>query len=630
MQQWIKDLHEKAEQGDSVSQLSLSEEYVTGKYVPKNYSIAAQWFVKSWEEDYELAMEMLSDDSEYGYELFFLGVEEDDLKAFRDEARKAIEDAKKAGKKELNLSDIALEDINTLLKAEKWDEAIEACKQEISNGNDVAGVRYILATAYKGKEDFENALIQCEEAADRVNGNDKQICELRAEIYEQKGDYENARREYVSARSLTEDRTESRELQKAIEKVDNLYIQSFDQIPYQKRKLILPVEEIGDLSQRKLQVFDVHRMPSHIAFPVGHPVSNQLYVGHPYVTSKYIPFDNYDLELAEDKVREFCHLMQCMGATEITIESIRGSSKDEQSKHSASGRSHTNVNVGAKKAFIAEGSVEVDTKRGYSGESESSLLDSLQQRLALEQRYQPTALPYVPADLVWYHHEPSWQRLVQQRMQGSLLEHREKMETSKNRAVQQNEVSQIQNELNVAVNASFKLLSGSVKVGTSSEENKASEIRLELKENVELTIYVRFAPLASLQGGTVVEIDTAEAVSLPCAETYSEAEKEYMEDLQHCLEEGSEVSEKERRMLNRLRDRLGISEARAMEIENSLLVPPFDENEMEYVEELKHCFEEDSEVSEKEKRMLSRLRDKLGISEERAGEIELRVIGRRL
>ena len=151
MQQYIKDLHEKAEQGDSDSQLRLSQEYITGKYVPKNYSTAAQWYVKSWEEDYELAMEMLSDDSEYGYELFFLGVEEDDLKAFRNEAIKAIEDAKKAGKKELNLSDIALADINTLLEAEKWDEAIEACKQEISSGNDTAEIRYILATTYKGK-----------------------------------------------------------------------------------------------------------------------------------------------------------------------------------------------------------------------------------------------------------------------------------------------------------------------------------------------------------------------------------------------------------------------------------------------------------------------------------------------
>jgi hypothetical protein len=517
---------------------------------------------------------------------------------------------------------------------ENYDAAISICKTEINKGNDTAEIRFVLAVAYAGKEDFENALIQCEEAVDRVNKNSlikvQNIYKVKAEIYDKKGDYDNARRDYVLVRSMTTDRTESKELQEAIEKVDNLYIQSFDQIPYQKRKLILPVEEIGDLSQRKLQVFDVHRMPSHIVFPVGHPVSNQLYVGHPYVTSKYIPFDNYDLELAEDKVREFCHLMQCMGATEITIESIRGNSKDEYAKHSASGGNTTNIQVGAKKAFIAEGSVGVNTRRNYSGENESSLLDSLQQRLALEQRYQPTTLPYVPADLVWYHHEPSWQRLVQQRMQGSLLEHREKMETSKNRAVQQNEVSQIQNELNVAVNASFKLISGSVNYGSTNEENKASEIKLELNESVELTIYVRFAPLASLQGGAVIEIDTVEAVSLPSADTCSEAEMEYMEELQHCLEEGSEISEKERRMLNRLRDKLGISEARAMEIENSLSAPQFDENEMEYVEELQFCLEDDGIISEDERRMLNRLRNKLGISEERAREIELKVVGRGL
>ena len=64
-------------------------------------------------------------------------------------------------------------------------------------------------------------------------------------------------------------------------------------------------------------------------------------------------------------------------------------------------------------------------------------------------------------------------------------------------------------------------------------------------------------------------------------------EGEYLEELKACLEEDSEISVKERRLLNRLRDRLGISEERAEELESSLLKPQLTEEEQEYLEEYK-------------------------------------------
>ena len=65
---------------------------------------------------------------------------------------------------------------------------------------------------------------------------------------------------------------------------------------------------------------------------MGHPVVNQLYVGHPYIPSKYIPFENYELELIEDKIREFSQIMQYLGATEINIESVNSSSNNKDLK----------------------------------------------------------------------------------------------------------------------------------------------------------------------------------------------------------------------------------------------------------------------------------------------------------
>lgn len=102
----------------------------------------------------------------------------------------------------------------------------------------------------------------------------------------------------------------------------------------------------------------------------------------------------------------------------------------------------------------------------------------------------------------------------------------------------------------------------------------------------------------------------------------SEDEQEYLEEVKMCLEEDNEISPKERRLLDRLRIKLNISEERAKELEESLKAPQLTENEQEYLEEYKLCLEEDGEISSKERRLLDRLRDKLGISVERAKELE--------
>lgn len=94
-----------------------------------------------------------------------------------------------------------------------------------------------------------------------------------------------------------------------------------------------------------------------------------------------------------------------------------------------------------------------------------------------------------------------------------------------------------------------------------------------------------------------------------------------MTELKTCLEEDDEISSKERRLLNRLRERLGITKERAEELEASLLKPELTEEEQEYLDEYKACIEEE-ELSSKEIRLLNRLRMSLGITEERAKELE--------
>ena len=108
----------------------------------------------------------------------------------------------------------------------------------------------------------------------------------------------------------------------------------------------------------------------------------------------------------------------------------------------------------------------------------------------------------------------------------------------------------------------------------------------------------------------------------PSASLTSE-EQEYLEEIKACLEEDGEITSKERRLLDRLRKSLGITEARAKELEDS--IDDLSDDEKEYQEELKACLE-DGTISDRERRLLNRIRKSLGITEERAKEIENRLL----
>lgn len=147
------------------------------------------------------------------------------------------------------------------------------------------------------------------------------------------------------------------------------------------------------------------------------------------------------------------------------------------------------------------------------------------------------------------------------------------------------------------------------------------EEKFEAHENAILSIHVKFAPLEDLQVETLVSQQNTNPILSALSQSLTEEEIEYLNELKACLEEDDEISSKERRLLNRLRERLGITEERAEELEASLLKPELTKEEQEYLDEYKACIEE-GELSSKEIRLLNRLRMSLGITEERAKELE--------
>ena len=100
----------------------------------------------------------------------------------------------------------------------------------------------------------------------------------------------------------------------------------------------------------------------------------------------------------------------------------------------------------------------------------------------------------------------------------------------------------------------------------------------------------------------------------------SKEECDYLEMYKEYASDG-DLSERDRKMLDKFRIRLGISEERAQELEASCSEPELSEDEQEYLEMFKE-YASDGEITARDRKMLNKMRDRMGISEERAKEIE--------
>ena len=110
------------------------------------------------------------------------------------------------------------------------------------------------------------------------------------------------------------------------------------------------------------------------------------------------------------------------------------------------------------------------------------------------------------------------------------------------------------------------------------------------------------------------------SISKSSDDVSSEAEDDFMVELKECYADG-EISDRERRLLEKLRKSLGISEERAKELEAMCNPSALTTEEEEYANELKEVLS-DGVITAKERRLLAKLASSLNISEQRANEIE--------
>ena len=380
----------------------------------------------------------------------------------------------------------------------------------------------------------------------------------------------------------------------------------FTQIDYNTRKFIFVLGTEKQLpgcydKDGNIQfVFTLNDLPASIQFPVGHPQANTLYIGHPFKPATYLPFENATEQLFMERVHELCYLGQCLGANEIRIKRLRGldTASSEAKQLDVSGELDVKaVNVGG------------SFGRNNAAQNSYSSKDGME----MVQTYLPTKQPYCPDDLVWLDSETSWQALVKQRLNGNILSYSLHLSSSESISMTSSKV--------LSVKASFEYLitkvSGTYDAKTDKTFSKTEEIEWEID--------MQFKPLLDFEGDNV-NAPNGQAVA-QIAQTQktklSEDELAYKEEVEFCLEDASEIDAHSRKFLERKRQKLGLSETRAQEIEDMVKASlvSFTDEEKEYMEALDDVIE-DGVIPNNVRRLLERERKSLGISEERAKELE--------
>lgn len=213
---------------------------------------------------------------------------------------------------------------------------------------------------------------------------------------------------------------------------------------------------------------DKSHIPSEFLFPAGHPKPDVSYVKHPLITNRFIPIQNFEKVLFDDKVSEFSRLIQALGATEIEYLSADNlqSKSSINSTSSASGNGHTKL---GKIAISKEDTNKVEDEwiknEGYSR----------------RQKFIPIEKPYVPDDLLWFHHESQWQSLARQRLYGNLTDHIEQISISETNIL--NSVNQ--SKLNSEIKTVFSGLEGNFETtlltSIQNSANKETFVRIKFK-----------------------------------------------------------------------------------------------------------------------------------------------------
>lgn len=253
------------------------------------------------------------------------------------------------------------------------------------------------------------------------------------------------------------------------------FSKNFLSIPLQQRKYLVFCDNILYLPQN-IRVLPISEIPTEIKFPEGHyPVSNTLYVCHPYRDDYYIPYEIYEVEILRDEISELKLIMEFLGAKHIDYSDLF-----ENGEESAI---HNKRDIHGGGDYAGEYSAHGD----YEAEDRIDVTRKLRNFIKGEQDYLLKGMPALPQDLVWYSHRLEWQRKCESRLAGRLIHDDFTISTSTSEMITESERKRIE--------ADLKVLLVSAEGGTDSSKSYM------LKKERERTwkVNVEFYPLSDYE-----------------------------------------------------------------------------------------------------------------------------------
>lgn len=491
-----------------------------------------------------------------------------------------------------------------LAQENKYSEAIEAVNYYKTIDSSIelyvtrAFIYYDRAIKSNDNEKLlQEALTEIETTIDYCKDHEEcwKLHKYKGHILELMGKITDSRNAYM--KSLAEAPEEQKyKLQNMIRELEETHADLWDnyilRVPYKERKYIMLVEDskIKNCTVSGITIFNSSNVPNCINFYDNMPLNNELYVGHPYNPSVYIPYNQAEDILFQDKIQEFCYILQQLGAEEITITSLKGQKINETNNKKEE------LEVAANAGRFGNASLNIDS-------STSNLMDrTSHEQYDVKYVYDPIDMPEMPSETIWYQNQPKWQRLVQSRIDGNTLEYTECISSKLTFFTSSSEKEDIK--------AKLKVLMANIEGRSYEEEEK------QLKEETETIwrVSVKFRSKKLLQEKSL----SRNTIS----STLTDKEKEFLNEVRFCIEDDGIIDNSEQIFLNKTKEKLGLTEERAKELQESILKPQFTENEKEYINALSELMI-DGQIPESAQRIVERYRKLYEVSSQRAEELEL-------
>lgn len=491
-----------------------------------------------------------------------------------------------------------------LAQENKYSEAIEAVNYYITIESSIelyvtrAFIYYDKAIkSNDNKNLLQEALTEIEKTIDYCKDHEEcwKLHKYKGHILELMGKITDSRNAYM--KSLAEAPEEQKyELQNRTTKLEEANVDLWDnyilRVPYKERKYIMLVEDskIKNCAVSGITIFNSSNVPNCINFYDNMPLNNELYVGHPYNPSVYIPYNQAEDILFQDKIQEFCYILQQLGAEEITITSLKGRKINETNNKKEE------VEVAANAGRFGNASLNIDS-------STSNLMDrTSHEQYDVKYVYDPIDMPEMPSETIWYQNQPKWQRLVQSRIDGNTLEYTECISSKLTFFTSSSEKEDIK--------AKLKVLMANIEGRSYEEEEK------QLKEETETIwrVSVKFRSKKLLQKDTLPQPNSVTALT--------NNEDEFLNEVRFCLDNDGIIDSEEQVYLDKVSQKLGLTLTKAQELQNSLISPQLTDNEKKYIEAISELTI-DGKIPPSSQRIVERYRKLYEVSSQRAEELEL-------